>query len=164
MPTTRRTTRSADGVLKQATLSFNHRVTKPVPKSAKDAVVSDKDATPVRPSPLSEVTQPDDEPAVSPTEEQAPDEPVAPTPVSAPAPVPAPEQSEAELEAGRITDARIAHYLRGIEAQRLAKPVHQEELGVGEKVLRHFDVSSQYGVSYVVSPSPVFPPTAVDWR
>ena len=150
MPTTRKSTRSTGGGPKQATLSFNHRVTKPVPKSAKDAVVSagSKDTAPAKPSPLSKSAKPEDEDedeaVVPPTEEQEPDEVVVPVPV----PAPAPETSEAELEAAKITDARIGRYWRGIEAQRLAKPVHQEELGTGEKVLRYFDVSSQYGVSW----------------
>lgn len=28
-------------------------------------------------------------------------------------------------------------------------PVHQEGLSINEKILRHFDISSQYGVSFV---------------
>ena len=148
MPTTRKSTRSTSGGPKQATLSFNHRVTKPVPKSAKDAVVtSSKDTTPAKPSPLSKSAEVEDEEAeeeVQPIKDQEAEEELV-DPVPEPAAVP--EKSEAELEAAKITDAGIKRYWRGIEAQRLSKPVHQEDLEVGEKVLRYFDVSSQYGVS-----------------
>lgn len=58
-----------------------------------------------------------------------------------------PEKSDAELRAERISDAQISKYWRGLEAQRKAPRVHQEDLTLSEKVLRYFDVSSQYGVS-----------------
>ncbi len=65
-------------------------------------------------------------------------------------PQPAPvvrEKSKAEVAAEKLTDAQINKYWCGIEAQRGAKRVHQEELSTDERVLRYFDVSSQYGVS-----------------
>jgi DNA polymerase delta subunit 4 len=78
-------------------------------------------------------------------------------------------KSEAERLAEKVTDAQIKEYWREREAERivkrgkapsisraitrnervradLASTVHQEGLSVEEKVLRYFDVSSQYGV------------------
>lgn len=62
-----------------------------------------------------------------------------------------PEKSEAELKAEKITDTQIKSYWKGIEKQRKAPRVHQQDLDLGEKVLRYFDVSSQYGVSIYTS-------------
>lgn len=62
-----------------------------------------------------------------------------------------PEKSEAELKAEKITDTQIKSYWKGIEKQRKAPRVHQQDLDLGEKVLRYFDVSSQYGVSIHLS-------------
>lgn len=57
------------------------------------------------------------------------------------------EKDESDLLAERMKDAEIKEYWIGIQSARLAVPVHQEGLTVSEKVLRYFDVSSQYGVS-----------------
>jgi len=45
-----------------------------------------------------------------------------------------------------VTDAQIRKYWRERENERTAARVHQEELSVEEKVLRLFDMSSQFGV------------------
>jgi DNA polymerase delta subunit 4 len=58
-----------------------------------------------------------------------------------------PEKSEVELKAEKITDAQIKKYWKDIESQRIAPRVHQQDLDLSEKILRYFDVSSQYGVS-----------------
>jgi DNA polymerase delta subunit 4 len=58
------------------------------------------------------------------------------------------EKNESEVQAEKISDARITKYWAGIEKQRIAPRVHQEGLPVSEQVLRYFDVSSQYGVSF----------------
>ncbi|KAE8453507.1 hypothetical protein EG329_010368 [Mollisiaceae sp. DMI_Dod_QoI] len=50
-----------------------------------------------------------------------------------------------EERASKVTDAQIKRYWRDREAERKSKRVHQEELSVEEKVLRLFDMSSQYG-------------------
>lgn len=134
-------------------------MTKNVPKSAKDAALAAPPAK-ARPSPLSKeavleedtvqdaTVDEDEKPAVSEVEEPdvavgAEDEEEEAETIA----LPAPEKTEAELEAEKTTDAQIARYWKGIEAQRIAPRVHQEGLSVGEKVLRYFDVSSQYGVS-----------------
>lgn len=59
-------------------------------------------------------------------------------------------QSEEEIEEGRLTaslddDFIHTYYKDHILASRVTPPVHQEELPLEEKVLRHFDMSSQYG-------------------
>ena len=62
-----------------------------------------------------------------------------------------PEKSDAELRAERITDVQIGKYWRSLEKQRKAPRVHQQGLTLSEKVLRYFDVSSQYGVSSITA-------------
>jgi DNA polymerase delta subunit 4 len=53
-----------------------------------------------------------------------------------------------ELEkALKVSDAQIKRYWRECEKSRRAPRVHQEALNVEEKILRLFDMSSQYGVS-----------------
>lgn len=64
------------------------------------------------------------------------------------------EKSEEELKAEKITDAQIRKYWKEREGERRSQRVHQEDLSVEEKILRLFDMSSQYGVS---------PPFAVAW-
>lgn len=61
-----------------------------------------------------------------------------------------PAQSEQEIEEERLTtsldnDSIHAYYEDHILASRVSPPVHQEELPLEEKVLRHFDLSLQYG-------------------
>jgi DNA polymerase delta subunit 4 len=144
MPTTRRTSsRTSGGATgKQSTLSFNHKVTKSVAKSAKDVISS----APVKKSPLSKTAKVDvsDEEAaiakVEPVAEQAKVESVEAT-----KPEP-PSKNESEVRAEKVSNAAIEKYWRTQEAARIAKRVHQGDLSTGEKVLRYFDVSSQYGV------------------
>ncbi|EPE07575.1 dna polymerase delta subunit [Ophiostoma piceae UAMH 11346] len=138
---------------RQATLSFNHRVTKAVPKqSAKEAVLLSKKtdtdekkigkiekiekatekeaAEAVKAEKQAEETKADDEPLAEDVQQSK-----APRVVLSPL----------EIEADSISDSQIRRYWRSIEAQSLSRPVHQEGMGLGEKVLRHFDVSSQFG-------------------
>ncbi|KAI0006705.1 DNA polymerase delta, subunit 4-domain-containing protein [Xylariaceae sp. FL0662B] len=148
MPTTRRS--SGRGRGKQATLSFNHRVTKSVPKSTKDLVAS----KPTRQSPLAKHVSTPDEPVKEGEEKKEEEEEAVedveveepePEPELELEPEPVPEKSEAELRAEKITDRQIDQYWRQLERERIAKRVHQEDLSVAEKVLRYWDVSSQYG-------------------
>ncbi|RYP53181.1 hypothetical protein DL768_001774 [Monosporascus sp. mg162] len=137
MPTTRRSSRPAG---RQSTLSFNHRVTKAsVPKSAKSGAKGLVSTTPTKQSPLGKHVSTADlesgpEPEVKEEEE-----------VKAAVPEPEPEKSEAELRAQKITDTQIEQYWRALERERNAPRVHQEDLSLAEKVLRYWDVSSQYG-------------------
>ena len=57
------------------------------------------------------------------------------------------ERTEAELLALKVSDAQIKKYWKAREAERISARVHQEDLSVEEKVLRLFDMSSQFGVS-----------------
>lgn len=151
MPTTRRSAASARGrpgpAKGQSTISFSGRVTKAVPKDLKKAVVDTPAITrttiPERPASKDEVPKEKEEAvdiaAEEPESEQEEEVEAAVEEV--------PEKSEAELKAEKITDAQIKSYWKAIEKQRKAPRVHQEDLDLGEKVLRYFDVSSQYGVS-----------------
>ncbi len=62
-------------------------------------------------------------------------------------------KSEAEERGGRVSDAQVKRYWKGKEDERIAPRVHQRGLSVHEKILRHFDLSSQYGVSLSIYPS-----------
>jgi DNA polymerase delta subunit 4 len=142
MPSTRRTSgpRSvATG--KQGTLSFNNRVTKSVPKSVKDTAT-----TPVKGSPLRKHVSPPQDDVVpidtSAIEVEETDEINEERP--------APKKSEVELCAEKISDKQVDQYWRKLEKERMSKRVHQEDLSLAEKILRYFDVSSQYGVSTIV--------------
>ncbi|KPI38234.1 uncharacterized protein AB675_987 [Cyphellophora attinorum] len=50
-----------------------------------------------------------------------------------------------EAAAEKITDAQIKSYWRKEEESRLAPRVHQQTLPLHEKILRHFDLSGQFG-------------------
>lgn len=65
-----------------------------------------------------------------------------------------------EEQALRVTDAQIRRYWKAREAERRTPRVHQEELSVEEKILRLFDMSSQYGVR-IPFPSPLPPPGGI---
>lgn len=55
------------------------------------------------------------------------------------------EKSEIEKKAESVSAQQIKKYWQGIESMRISKRVHQEGLSTEEKILRYFDVSSQYG-------------------
>ncbi|KAK8129766.1 DNA polymerase delta [Apiospora kogelbergensis] len=153
MPTTRRSTRSSSQAGgKQATLSFHNRVTKAVPKSSKNNVSS-----PSKQSPLSKhvisASQEEEEAQAKPAKEDIIlDDVVADSEEGEFSQVEEDEategvieKSDAELRAGNITGRHVDQYWRKLEGERIAKRVHQEDLSQAEKVLRYFDVSSQYG-------------------
>jgi DNA polymerase delta subunit 4 len=143
MPTTRRSAGSARGHTSltkgQSTLSFHSKVTKNVTNDAKKAVAS---------PPVSKVELPTEEEdevddVVEPdtkedSDEEAEAEPEVPE---------VPEKTESELRAEKVTNAQIDKYWKAIEKQRISPQVHQEGVTTNEKILRYFDVSSQYGVS-----------------
>lgn len=118
-------------------------MTKSVPKSAKESVT----ASPLRKELLRDKISSDREDAKveEPTPEPTP-EPLQETPKRTEQP--AARKSDVELKAESLSDAAITRYWRNLESERMAKRVHQEDLSVGEKLLRYFDVSSQYGVSF----------------
>lgn len=148
MPTTRRTTggaRARAGPTKgQATISFSNRVTKAVPKDVKSSIVvpsRQKVDAPAQKEPEVDNVVSEPEVAEQPKEEEEEEEETLVEEAAVPS------KTEAELKAERTSDAQIGKYWRSIEAQRIAPRVHQEDLSLHEKVLRYFDVSSQYGVS-----------------
>lgn len=163
MPTTRKSTRgsAAKGTAlgKQSTLSFTNRVSKAgaVKATAKDkgAELDSPIATPP-PSKKAKLEEPATvEEAVEYTvEEQAVDQSQVEEAEEKPELEAAHTKTTAEVRAERITDAQIRKYWKSVEDARIAKRVHQEDLGTGEKVLRYFDISSQYGacVSSLVCP------------
>ncbi|MCJ1392129.1 hypothetical protein MMC18_004996 [Xylographa bjoerkii] len=55
------------------------------------------------------------------------------------------ERTDAETKASKITDAQIKRFWKRKEEERKAPRVHQQGLSVEEKVLREFDLSSQFG-------------------
>lgn len=57
------------------------------------------------------------------------------------------------MEASKISDAQIKKYWKRKEDDRIAARVHQRGLSVHEKVLREFDLSSQFGVGGLFSTS-----------
>lgn len=157
MPRGRRSVGGSRASGKQATLSFNHRVTKSVPKSGKDLVSTSAN------SPLAKYVthaEPDDKDEANDevkdeikdevdtdVEEKAQAEELKPV-------VPEREKTEAELRADKITDRQISRYWSDIESERRTKRLHQEELSLAEKILRYWDVSSQYGVC--ATPCPIY--------
>lgn len=147
MRPTRRSTRGAAATAKdalskqQSTLSFNHRVTKGnATKTGKDTKLS-------APAPAKVELPAREEVEVVENGEEQPKE-IAPPAPQEPA---AAERTEAQARAEKISDAQIKRYWKGVEDARMARRVHQEELGLPEKVLRYFDVSSQYGPCIGVS-------------
>lgn len=158
MPTARRSTGSVRGrgvpAKGQSTLlSFSNRVTKGIPQDTKKAVIATPSVAKVEVPP--ETKQTNDEVQDVVVDEVHVEEPEVEED-SEPEVEAEPEKSDAELRAERISDAQINKYWQSIEKQRIAPRVHQEGLSVSEKVLRYFDVSSQYGVciSSVFLPKP----------
>ncbi|KAH0490488.1 hypothetical protein TgHK011_001955 [Trichoderma gracile] len=153
MPTTRRSAaasaRGRPGPVKgQSTISFTGKVTKAVPKDLKKAG-SDSTITrttiPERPASKDDVNKKEEEKEAVEIVAEETDVIDEPEEEAEPVVKQVPEKSEAELKAEKITDAQIKSYWRTIEKQRKAPRVHQEGLDLAEKVLRYFDVSSQYG-------------------
>ncbi|KAI8231731.1 hypothetical protein K4K57_006249 [Colletotrichum sp. SAR 10_99] len=138
MPTTRRSTggaRARPGPARgQSTISFSHKVSKPVPKDLKKAAVLGSAVERAEQAKKEEAVQVDeiqvDEPETK-EEDEVKEE--------------VPEKSEAVVRAEKISDAQINKYWKSIEAERIAPRVHQKDVTLAEKVLRYFDVSSQYG-------------------
>jgi DNA polymerase delta subunit 4 len=136
-----RTTRSTGPAKGQSTLSFHSKVTKNVIHDAKKVVNSrsvskiDLPSTPAKSDIVEDVSLSQVSEVEPEVEEPDAEEAVELEPAS-----------EAELEAKRMTEAQINKYWKGIEEERLAPRVHQQGLSTHEKILRYFDVSSQYGV------------------
>jgi DNA polymerase delta subunit 4 len=134
MPATRRSRNSSGPAPKgsQKTLSFGHKVTKAGTNPfAKDAKAK---AHTINPKTL-DVGHVDSEAAVA---EQARIEVESFKR----------ERTAEEERASKVTDAQIRRYWREREAERKAPRVHQEGVSLEEKILRLFDMSSQFGVCF----------------
>jgi len=134
MPATRRTRTSGGPAAKgsQKTLSFGNKVTKPAtPSSTKDK------AHTINPKVI-DVGHVSSEAAVT---EQARVEVEA---IKS-------EKTPEEERARKVSDAQIKRYWREREAERKAPRVHQEDVSLEEKILRLFDMSSQFGVCLLLS-------------
>ena len=129
----------------QSTLAFNR--TKPnlpshepankiaKPSVAKPPLKSHKGEKPATPSPqVADVHVP-----ATKTEEAPPEDGVE---------EPVVVEDDDEARARRISETQIKQYWAAKERARKAGRVHQEGLGVREKVLREFDMTSRYGVSF----------------
>ncbi|KAH3526822.1 hypothetical protein KXV64_004089 [Aspergillus fumigatus] len=146
MPTTRRrrgnTAASRSG---QSTLSFGgkSRVTKPSATSTQSQKTKHLEPISAAVSSTEEVPDPDQVPA-------APSEPSQPHVAELAVRQQAQEEiqqplSEEDQKAIRITEQELQRYWKKEEQTRKAPRVHQEDLSLHEKTLRHFDLSSQYG-------------------
>ncbi|KAL1840536.1 hypothetical protein VTJ49DRAFT_357 [Mycothermus thermophilus] len=168
VPSTRRSTRSSAGPVaggKQTTLSFKHKVTKPVhhvgkeekaaaeyksPARAKEYIPDEEPATKRKRKSKDEEEEHEDEVEEEVKEEEAEEEEEEEEEEDNDVPVVKPQTpfDEAEARAAKLNDRAITQYWKDIEASRRAKEVHKrntEGLSTAEKVLRYFDVSSQYG-------------------
>ncbi|OLN86715.1 DNA polymerase delta subunit 4 [Colletotrichum chlorophyti] len=132
MPTTRRSTAGSRGrpgpARGQSTISFTHRVSKPVPRDLKKAALTSA----VEKTDIAKPAKKEEERDEVRVEEAEVKQEV-------------PEKSESILRAEEISDTQITKYWKSIEAERIAPRVHQEDVSLAEKVLRYFDVSSQFG-------------------
>ncbi|KAH0541291.1 hypothetical protein FGG08_004215 [Glutinoglossum americanum] len=54
-------------------------------------------------------------------------------------------KTKEEEDAAKVSDAQVIEYWKSVEDERKAPRVHQQDLSIHEKILRHFDISSQYG-------------------
>ncbi|KXG52813.1 DNA polymerase delta, subunit 4 [Penicillium griseofulvum] len=126
----------------QSTLSFGGRVTKPVTAPSHKAKALE--STP---------SLPDTSPATPPEPQQLPVTPNEPSKphvaelavrqqaaVEHQAPL-----SEEDKRALKLNKQDIWRYWQAQEKSRMAPRAHQEGMDVEEKILRHFDLSSQYG-------------------
>ncbi|KAK1672025.1 DNA polymerase delta [Colletotrichum godetiae] len=143
MPVTRRSTgggRARPGPARgQSTISFSNRVSKPVPKDTKKAVALSSAIDRL------DVAKPSNKEHKDDVDEIQIEDPATPEAEEVEVKEEVPQKSEAEVRAEKISDAQINKYWKSIEAQRIAPRVHQGDVSLAERVLRYFDVSSQYG-------------------
>jgi len=55
------------------------------------------------------------------------------------------QESQQAAAAAKLSKAAVKEYYHEILASRLCTPYHQDSLTLEEKILRHFDLSMQYG-------------------
>ncbi|EAU37329.1 conserved hypothetical protein [Aspergillus terreus NIH2624] len=149
MPPARRRGGNTAARSQQSTLSFGgqSRVTKSSaapPSQSKKA----KDLEPAvaalskKPS-LESVSEPEQSP-VTPTEPSQPHVAELAVRHQAQAEIQEPLSAE-DQRAKRLTEKDLQRYWKNEESKRRSPSVHHEHLSLDEKILRHFDLSSQYG-------------------
>ncbi|KAL1972970.1 hypothetical protein VTN31DRAFT_6512 [Thermomyces dupontii] len=137
MPPRRSNGRSAAGPKKsqqQSTLSFGakSRITKPT--TSTPGKPSKSVSEPAAKEIIAEATTPE-----TPASPELSEEPIPPV-TEEPQP-----QTEEERRALQIADAQLRKYWSNEEKSRKTPRVHQDGVDLHEKILRHFDLSSQYG-------------------
>lgn len=145
MPPTRRKV-SSSSARAQQTLAFgpnSNKITKPSPLSQPSKKLSKPDTEYIEKA-VTEVSTP------SPATEESKVEQVAEIPRLAIRPQQA-AKSDVEEKAAQVSNAQVKEYWKCKEEERIAPRVHQQGLSLNEKVLRHFDLSSQYGVGFYSS-------------
>jgi DNA polymerase delta subunit 4 len=153
MPPKRRSSGPATRSSTQSTLAFHgatNKVTKPT--SGTRSQKKDSLAHPISSLQKADLSAPSDSDPTSPTTVEAAILEQAAQEAAAQAVALTPE----EEEASHVTEARIKKYWAAKEDARKAPRVHQQALGLHEKVLREWDTSGQYGVcSSYLFPNPV---------
>ncbi|KAK4692396.1 DNA polymerase delta subunit 4, partial [Lecanoromycetidae sp. Uapishka_2] len=125
----------------QNTLSFgpnSNKITKPTSslaskkasKSLEKAVTTEVSTPPPAPEDVAEIT---------------PESPSRDLPIRKQGGEKQAEGTPQEQKAAKVSETQIRKYWKGKEDERIAPRVHQQGLSVDEKILRHFDLSSQYG-------------------
>ncbi|KAI9847091.1 MAG: hypothetical protein M1837_003209 [Sclerophora amabilis] len=146
MPPRRPTTRPQTRANAQSTLSFKNKVTKPpsvstASKKKDGSSRLSKGSTPVTSDlAIREQTKEEGEEEEAKEDEEDEDEEE-----KVEAAEPAIQKTEEEAKAEQMSDAQLKRYWRAKESERKAPRVHQQDLSTNEKILRHFDLSSQYG-------------------
>jgi DNA polymerase delta subunit 4 len=173
-PKSTRSRRAAPSTVNQSTLSFKNRITKSTSTSRTDDSTKPKTrlSDAAEEEAIEQISTPDPEPATI-EPEAAPTEPEAKVTTSPAQPRKKKRISTAstastagadrETKAAVITDAQIAKWWKAEEKERRAPrgllshfiagcdevancyTVHQSSVPVHEKILRHFDLSGQYG-------------------
>ncbi|PYH96607.1 hypothetical protein BO71DRAFT_320302 [Aspergillus ellipticus CBS 707.79] len=148
-PARRRAGNTAATRSNQSTLSFGSqsRVTKPsVTRSTRSQKAKDLESINTskleKPS-VDDVSEPQ-QASVTPIEPSDPD--VADLAVKEQARTEVPQPlSEDDEKASKTTERQLQQYWKKEEAKRRGPRVHQGDLTLHEQILRHFDLSSQYG-------------------
>jgi len=142
MPSGRPRKVSSQSARAQGTLAFgptSNKITKPTHLSQSHKKHSKPDPEPTEKA-VAEISTP------SPVPEEVKAKPIAESPRLA-IRSQQPAKSEVEAKAAKVSDAQVKDYWQAEEDERTAPRVHQEGLSLHEKILRHFDVSNQFGVS-----------------
>ncbi|KAK0512278.1 hypothetical protein JMJ35_005406 [Cladonia borealis] len=159
-PTRRKTSTRAQSTLAFGPNSSSNKVTKPLapPSSTKkspktkptskksDAALLDETSVPSTPSPAPEEEKP------SLAEKTVPESPRTLAIRNQTTSLQEKSSKREEIKADgveelarKIPETQIRKYWKNKEDERIAPRVHQGGLSINEKILRHFDLSSQYG-------------------